>query len=645
MSRNKSSNFIIGVVCVLMLFLAVRVTKAETWSFDMVNNGQNQFTPRGYIISTENGAFYLSSRFDNSTGNVFYSGTLNGLSYVDAEKIHTVYAFFDRNPRVYNYLIAYQNGVPIADFSQYVGAPGRLDIDNRLGSGANWAAPINGFEFLPGTLYEFAFLRGLQANNGVTLVFSEDGMGYIRNPSTLAEIAKYESDRYNEYGFISSYWSVRNAQGEAVYRYNMVPMRFSIQTYADVSMWREAAEEAAAFLETITWEQVDEGLYWQANLDNLTLLLAEQEGRIERVIKRHLQQNAEGNMRLMIEELELALSHAKSPEPIESDMSVLREALLDAIALYEKAVKKLGNGVGEYSERLTLALKAVIDEASVLSETAPQAEINDMINELKNAQILLLSAVIRKPQLIFSHEESGVYVMLDESSVPEGTYLYVGTARGNMPLPSVVDDFFRESFETVCFYDIRFYCGDELVEPTSEFEVQIHMPEQMKDKGVAVYDAGVSPPVRVGSAGALDYRLFNAETAGVFALASRPSTSDAAGSPPDDEETLPGDDESSAEPLTITFTEESEIELEKDPYRTRVEFAEIPGSESVVDKTKISNELIDHQLPDEVVFSLDGLGKKGDPIPLLLGALSLALLSVVISGRRILRKVFDRIWR
>ena len=642
MSRVKLSNFIIGIVCVLMLFLPGRVAKAETWSFDMISNGQNQFTPRGYIISTEGGDFYLSSRFDNTTGNVFYSGTLNGLSYVDAEKIHTLYAFFDRNPRVYNYLIAYQNGVPIADFSQYIGAPGRLDIDDRLGSGANWAAPINGFEFLPGTLYEFAFLRGLQANNGLTLVLSEDDMGYIRNPSTPAEIAKYEADRYKEYGFISSYWNARDAQGEAIYNYNMVPMRFSVQTYADVGMWRSAADEAGAFLETVTQEQVDEGLYCQTNLDNLILLLVEQENRIERIIRRQLQQNAEENMCLMIEELGFALSHAKSSEPMKSDVSVLQEALLDATALYERAIQNLGNGVGQYSERLTLALKAVIDEASLLRESAPQTEINNMINELNKAQILLLSAVIRKPQLILSHEESGVYVLLDEGSVPEGTYLYVGTDRSNMLLSSEAEYFFRELFETVCFYDVRFYYGDERVEPNSEFEVQIRISEQLKDKGIAVYDAGVGSPARVGSYGALEYRLFSVEHARIFALTSRTLSDDVTGPPSDDDEPLPGDDEDSAEPITITFTEESEIELNKDPDRVRLELVEVPGSESVVDKTEIPDALIDHHLLDEVVFSLDGLGKKGDPIPLLLSTVFLALLAVIMSGRRLLGKVLKR---
>ena len=74
--------------------------------------------------------------------------------------------------------------------------------------------------------------------------------GYIQNPSTKAERDKYNADRYDEYEFIVSYEKDTDPDTNENHYFNfyMVPMRFTIQTYADMSKWEKKADEAQEFL-------------------------------------------------------------------------------------------------------------------------------------------------------------------------------------------------------------------------------------------------------------------------------------------------------------------------------------------------------------------------------------------------------------
>lgn len=164
---------IIGIILILMmLWSATAITaSAVVWKFGTEGAGQNPFTPRGYLVDTERGQYWLSSPFDNSSSVIRYSGVKNGVDYLEAKKKdgsnYTFYAMTDRNPWPEKsnwigygkkFLFAYKDGVRIDNFETYVQTPAtRGDKVDPSGEGTCWVFKIEGFELEPGCLYEFGF--------------------------------------------------------------------------------------------------------------------------------------------------------------------------------------------------------------------------------------------------------------------------------------------------------------------------------------------------------------------------------------------------------------------------------------------------------------------------------------------------------
>ena len=629
-------------VCVAFLLLLPLAAQAVTWEFGTYGEGKNPFRPRGYVIITDDGKFWLNSRFDNSDGNVTYTSIFNGVYYVDAKKMdgsnYTLYAFTDRGVRVYRYLVAYKNGVPIENFNDYIGAPGRIeDPSDKLGSGANWAIPITGLEFEAGCLYEFAFLRGMQANNGITLIFSEDGQGYIQNPSTQEEIAKYEAEKYEEYEFISSYWTTEKANGELSYDFHLVPMRFSLQTYADLSTWKTVADEAAEFLKSVTPSDISTGKYKQGNVDNLALLLAEQGNKAEQVVRKQLQPAAEVSMLAMLEELNPAFLQAQSSLDFKSDISVLEELLRDANVLYEKASANMGKDIGQYSEERTRILKENIDEASLLTDASPQALINNAIKNVSEAQVRLLNSVVRKKRIILSDPVSGVKVVAEVGSIPDDTVLYVDTIVQNISAAGGIKEFFGNAVTAMKFYDIKLYSGDIIISPTVEVEVQLPVPDDMRGMILGVYQAGELPPPRLGSLGAGNYRVFHTESLGVFVMTAIVA---GAAQEPESPEGIPVDNptEESHETAPITIIEETEVELNENPDQNKEELEETNDANEIVETINQGQAIIDHELLAVIDMPVAGLRRPAEPLSVLLVILALAVFALLLSVVDVIKK-------
>jgi histone H3/H4 len=639
---NKRIFYVSILIIFVVLLLANQSVLAETWEFGTSGKSQNPFTPRGYVIVTNDGTYWLNSRFDNRSGNVSYSGITNGIDYIDAAKVdgstYTLYAFCDRNPKVYRYLIAYQNGEPIKDFINYIGAPGRLTDSQKLGSGANWAIPIEGFKLMPGTLYEFAFLRGMQANNGITLVLAEDGKGYIKNPSTKEEIAKYEADRHKEYEFISSYWVTQETDGEYHFDFHLVPMRFTLQTYADLSTWQNAADEARAFLLTVTPTDISAGTYKQINIDNLELLLEEQGDKIERVIKKQLQEAAEESMLTMVEELNTALSHAKSSTEFMSDIYILEDLLKDATALYNKASKNIGKGEGQYGEARVKQLKQSIDAALNLTNRSPQTMINNAIKNIKEAQVRLLNTVVRKKSIILAHEASGVKIIADFGSIPEDTVLHVDTVKENIVAATGLEDFFGDSVDTVKFYDIKLFSGDIRVQPTSEIGIQILVPEDLKGYSLSVYAGDYDPPLRLNSLGVGNYRILYTEQAGVFALTARGS----AIAKDEQKQIGAGEAEPPSETVEVTVVKETDLELDETPDQIKEELEEAAGLDEKVETVDASPSVIDHGLLDQVHIPVADLRRSADPLYMLIVVSLLVISAFLLAALKGVRKLWEK---
>ena len=117
---------------------------------------------------------------------------------------------------------------------------------------------------------------------------------------------------------------------------NTVPMRFSVQTYADISKWKDASKNAHEFLDSVTDKDFREGKYKRQNIKNLTALLEEYDRTAKKEVRKMLQSAADRKMTSMIGELNAMLKKAKSDKPQPADMDKLEKTLDEA----EKALRQ-----------------------------------------------------------------------------------------------------------------------------------------------------------------------------------------------------------------------------------------------------------------------------------------------------------------
>ncbi len=622
-----------AVLALIFTFILNADAFAVTWEYGTSGTGKNPFTPRGYVIVTDTGKYWLNSRFDNSTETVRYSGVPNGVSYIDAKKLdgsnYTLYAFTDRNPLVYQYLIAFKNGRPVPNFSSYLGAPGRLSVETDLGSGADWAIPIEGFEFEPGCYYEFGFQRGLQARNGITLVFSEDGKGYIQNPATPEEKQKYEQDKDLEFQFMSSYWVNQDPQtGDYKYDFHLVPMRFSVQTYANLSTWEEGKQEAKQFISSITPEDINSGKYNQENVNDLILTIESLEKEAETTIKKQLQTNAEENMQLMLLELKTALKKAQTTQTPSADLNTLRALLNEATDLYQTASANLGTEIGQYGKAETLALKEEIDTASSLTEKDGQSVINEAVNNLKEAMTRLEASIVREDNLILFDRASGVKAVIPRGVVPDDVVMYVKTLSGSDEVFNTLQTAFGKDSK-LAVYDIKLYSHDLKVQPKGKFELQIPVVSGAEAGTSHVYK--VSDDLKTSqliSAEADGNKIFSVDRTGLFSVAITITQMP----PPKKTETK-------------ATVEETNVEVKEDPDANREELDETEGAKDVVENKEVNVPRAQQEPIAPVSIPLDTIKRNaGSPIYIILSAALLVAAAAVIASYDIIRrrKVRDR---
>ncbi|MEG0662408.1 MAG: hypothetical protein RR472_03950, partial [Anaerovoracaceae bacterium] len=73
-----------------ILFLTIIMTAmpmeafASIWTFGTTGQGNNPFTPRGYLVDTGTGQTWLRSGFDNSGPVIQYTGAINGTGFIAA---------------------------------------------------------------------------------------------------------------------------------------------------------------------------------------------------------------------------------------------------------------------------------------------------------------------------------------------------------------------------------------------------------------------------------------------------------------------------------------------------------------------------------------------------------------------------------
>ncbi|MCI5535766.1 MAG: hypothetical protein MR389_03895 [Clostridiales bacterium] len=630
----------IFLILIMLWISAAAIVNADVWEFGSDGPGKNPFTPRGYLVDTEKGQHWLSSTYDNSGFYVRYSGVRNGVDYLEAKKSdgsnYTFYAMTDRNPwpkdssRVgygQKFLFAYKNGRRISDFNDYVQTPAtRGDKVDPSGQGTCYVFKIEGFELEPGCLYEFGFLRGMQANNGITLVLAEDKngnpIGYIQETDeglTSEERSKYMDERYDEYEFISSWYKNENGSG---YTVNTVPMRFTLQTYADMTEWEKAADKAQAWLDSVTEKDFTSGKYKRSNVEQLRILLTSLNKKAKDEVRFKLQPAANASIKSMKNELNAMLQKAQSDKPEPADISSLEAKLKEAKALYAKTSVNVGIDIGQYGQIEVENLKEEIDKASKMDKYYPQNVLNEEVEALDYAMTEVLASKVMEEMLVFYDKVTGIYVVAPVDSLPEDAKLFVRVMGTETDDYKSMEDNLSEKETEAVYYRIQFYQGDRKIQPTKNVEVQMPVPDIISEKGSTVYSADAKGNLRkMNSAKANGMHFFRTEKLSAFVLA---------GSTASEEEKAEARGKRMRELMAQKKQEQAEnkeTRLEKDKKK-KEEFKDP------------LNKLLKRNA-NTATFSND-VRKETDPVVLIFVAVLLAIAAIVLGTRGIMDIRRDR---
>ena len=638
---RKLSRISIIILILMMLWVSAAASvNADVWEFGTEGKGRNPFTPRGYLVETEEGIHWMSSRYDNSGVNVSYTGVQNGVDYLEAKKKdgsnYTFYAMTDRNPWPDNneligygikYLFAYKNGAIISDFDDYVQTPAtRGDKVDPSGNGTCYVFKIEGFELDPGCQYEFGFLRGMQANNGITLVFAEDDdgntAGYIQqtgNGLTSKEIDRYNSEKNKEYEFVSSWTKKEDGKG---YTVNTVPMRFKLQTYADLSEWEKVADKAQAWADSVTEQDFTSGEYKRSNVEQLRILLTSLNKKAREEVRFKLQPEANVSIRSMKKELNAMLQKAQSDKPEPADMEALKAKMKEAKALYAKTSVNVGIDIGQYGQIEVENLKKEIDKASEMDKFYPQSEINNEVEALDNAMTEVLASKVLEEMLRFYDKVTGIYVVAPVDSLPENAELFVRVMGSETSDYKSIEENLSENETEAVYYRIQFYQEDRKIQPTESVEVQMPVPDIISEKGSIVYSADAKGNLRkMNSAKANGMHFFRTEKLSAFVLA---------GSTASEEEKAEARGKRMRELMAQKKQEQAEnkeTRLEKDKKK-KEEFKDP------------LNKLLKRNA-NTATFSND-VRKETDPVVLIFVAVLLAIAAIVLGTRGIMDIRRDR---
>lgn len=509
--RKFSKFSTVILIWIMVLGLTTTTANAATWKFDDNGPSNKPFTPRGYLVETERGTHWLNSPYNNNGTTVRYSGVDNGVYYLPAKKSdgsnYTFYAMTDRNPYTtahpdwvsYGkfFLFGYKDRVRISNFNKYVKPPvngNHIGVDPS-GAGTCYAFKIEGFKLEPGCNYEFGFLRGMQANNGITLVLAEDEegntTGYIKQKEneklTSAELKRYKSEKDEEYQFISSWHKKANGKG---YTVNRVPMRFSLQTYADLSKWEKKADAVKKFLNSVTDQDFKTGTYKRSNIKQLRILLDDLNDKAENQVKTELQDSANAMIASMIKELDAMWNIAQNDKPERADISKLQAKITEAEKLYARVKTNVGIDIGQYNKIKVEELSDEINRAKKMDRYTPQNEINDEVKALDYAMTEVKASRVQKEQKTFYDKVTGIYVIAPADSLPNNAKLFVRRmGKETEDYKSIEENLSTKETEAI-FYRIQFYQGDRKIQPTESVEVQMPIDDNISQKSSTVYAVG-----------------------------------------------------------------------------------------------------------------------------------------------------------
>ena len=347
-----------------------------------------------------------------------------------------------------------------------------------------------------------------------------DYTGYIQQTSaglTAEEKARYNSEKDKEFEFISSWKKKDNDGGFTV---NTVPMRFSVQTYADISKWKDASKNAHEFLDSVTDKDFREGKYKRQNIKNLTALLDEYDRTAKKEVRKMLQSAADRKMTSMIGELNAMLKKAKTDKPQPADMDKLEKTLDEAKKLYDKTSANVGNDVGQYGRIEVENLGEEIRKAEKLDKYNTQSEINSQVRALEEAMTEVRASRVMKEQIPFYDKVTGIYVVAPADSLPENTKMIVRVMGRETDEYAAARKHLSKSEQEAKYYAMAFYDGDEKIDPDEAVRVEMPVADEIKEKTSRVYRVSSGGSLKkIETASANGTKIFKTEKLGDFVMA------------------------------------------------------------------------------------------------------------------------------
>lgn len=670
--------------CLLLMLIIVCAcsisVSAQVWEFGTSGPGRNPFTAKGFAIKTESGQVkWLYSKFSNGgydasgdiimqDGGTTYTGTDWGLQYINATKAdgnpYQLFALTNRYPEIYYYMFAHQkksqNGdfTAVSNFTSCLGTPFQTSTDLSdfpNGIDQELAIPINNFVFEPGTLYEFGFQQGMQAHNGISLVLSGDSAGhyygYLQQSFTAAEQALYDKMKYVEYQFISSYTKV---PGTNYYNVNFIPMRFSVQTFADLSAWNTTEAEVQSFIDGITQSDYDSGRYSKTNIDNLKAELSSMQNQADNVVKYQLKAEADQNIAQMINKITDDMNTAKTAKTT-SDMTNLDAEIQTANDFYDEAKNNVGTAEGNYSIESVDALRQTIDMASALTNESPQWDIDNAVIELDNAIINVQSSQVQPDKMILYDFVNGITVTLNKGSVPDKVTLIVNRVDDEDGRYKTYKDSVGENVKDIKIYDVLLYSGDNKIQPIQPMTVQFPVPDSMESDDISVCLSGDDLKAsKVSSVRTESFVQVNSNTTGYFSLVSfgeaiATSTADNSKTNGDSNSKADGDSNSKANgdsnsktnsgsTIAVTKTasndnvnviKQTELATKKNPDEKEKLLDITAGAGNTTMSVKLNGENRPQEKIDDTVIPVSEVLKKSNPFWLLLCAAVLGIFGAV----------------
>ncbi|MEG0391272.1 MAG: hypothetical protein RR626_00755, partial [Anaerovoracaceae bacterium] len=472
-----------------------------------------------------------------------------------------------------------------------------------------WIIPIENFSLEPGCMYEFGFRRGMIANNGISLVLAEDNTGYLKQPFTGEEQARYDQYKEEEYKFVAS------RDGTNL---NLVPMRFTVQTYADLSIWSEAEAEAVNFLSTVTEADLDKGRYNRENVEALRGHLSSLQAQVETGAKMELQGQSNITQKRLAQELRATLAQAKVEKPIEADLTALTAKIKEAKEFYEKAKKNVGIELGQYGEEAVNALNTEIGVAQAMHKFTRQEEIDAEIVNLESAMIRVKSSVVREPYVTFRDKATGLVVIAPIAAFPANAQMIVRRAnQASEAYKNAVKNLSKEETEAT-LYIIEFYSGINLVQPEKEITIQIPTEEKMKNFLTTLYFADAKGKLEEIKAPEINgMKMFTDNKVGTYLVSGREK---------------PKTEEKDQKTETMTIMREDPLPKEPEEKETEIE-------KEKEKKEEIVNPIDEYRkkVENDAKFDHNAVTRDASPVYLLVVAMILAVAAVGVGARAMLK--------